>query len=126
MKEWIGVALGGMLGSVARHAITLGVQQCFGKGFPYGTLLVNAVGGLLIGIGWSLAEKNGWMQGAGELAWRVGFLGGLTTFSSYSLEVVRLYQEGHSGAAVAAMLVNVFLSIGFVVLGMNLGRLLSV
>lgn len=122
MREWIAVAIGGMIGSLARYAIQILLQNWIGKSFPLGTLVANVIGCFLIGLGWSFAEKHGWFQGPWELAWRVGFLGGLTTFSSFGLDVVKQAQTGQWGIAITLISLHLLLGLGAVVLGMNVWR----
>lgn len=112
MNVWLAVALGGALGSCARHAVRLAFDA--GPGFPWWTLLVNAVGGLLIGLAAGL-----WREGpeALRLGLVVGVLGGFTTFSAFSLETVQLLRE-QPVLALANVLGNVGLSLAACALGL--------
>lgn len=89
MNQWLAVALGGALGSMARLGLGSWVAGWLGNRFPYSTLLVNLLGCLLMGILVVLIER--W---AVAPQWRafllVGLLGGFTTFSSFSLEAYTL------------------------------------
>lgn len=93
------VMVGGALGSGARYLTGRAALSLFGPNFPYGTLAVNLIGGLLMG---ALAGSLVRAAGSGE-AWRlfvgVGVLGGFTTFSSFSLDVVTLIERGAPGTA---------------------------
>ncbi|MBL8547528.1 MAG: fluoride efflux transporter CrcB [Hyphomonadaceae bacterium] len=111
------VALGGAIGATARYGVSLGAVRLFGPSFPWGTLVVNVVGGLAMGL---LAARTG----PGDLlrlALGVGVLGGFTTFSAFSLETVRL-MEHQPGLAMLYVAASVLLSVGACWLGLSLGR----
>ena len=118
MTKVLLVALGGALGSVARYGVGMAAARVFGAAFPWGTLIVNVVGGLAMGV---LFARAGPAQESLHLFLGVGLLGGFTTFSAFSLESFRLLEQGPAPAAlyVAASLV---LSIGACWLGYSLGR----
>ena len=88
------VGIGGALGACSRYLITLGCTALLGKAFPYGTLFVNVIGSL--GLGVLLAALEQGMLS--EMPWRplitVGFFGALTTFSTFSMDNVSLLQDG--------------------------------
>lgn len=114
------LALGGALGAVARFLLSLGCDKLFGSTFPYGTLIVNLLGSLCIGV---LAA---WFASRPDLGmlWRttlmVGFLGAFTTFSSFSLETWHLLQIGETGKALLNITMNIGLCISAVWLGIIL------
>jgi CrcB protein len=112
MNAWLAVALGGALGSCARYAVRLAFAA--GGGFPWWTLLVNALGGLLIGLAAGL-----WREApeALRLGLVVGVLGGFTTFSAFSLETLQLLRE-QPVLALANVLANVGLSLAACALGL--------
>ncbi len=96
------VALGGALGSVARYLVGLAVT------FPFGTLAVNVIGSAAIGVLWaSQTDKTG----AAMVFLMFGVLGGFTTFSSFSLDVLRLLGDGRFVAAGAYACASFFVSI---------------
>ncbi len=86
-KVWL-VFIGGGIGAATRYGTTLLAGKWFGTGFPWGTLIVNLGGCFLIGIILGLAEKSNLIQPSTRLFFVTGFLGGLTTFSSYALESI--------------------------------------
>ena len=91
---YIFIALGGASGACLRYFLSQLMLQWFGKGFPFGTLLVNIVGSFFLGFLYSLLE-HGQLEAA---LWRttigIGFLGALTTFSTFSVDTLMLFQQG--------------------------------
>lgn len=99
------VFLGSGLGGVARYAVqTWALERR--PDYPFGTLAVNIIGGLLIGLYASYAARHGW----GE-EWRlllpVGLLGGFTTFSAFTAESARMWSDGRIDRALGYVLVSV-------------------
>jgi CrcB protein len=112
MKMILAVAAGGAVGSVLRHMVNVLALSWLGSAFPWGTLTVNIVGCFLMGV---LVETSAllWSPSPELRAFiAVGFLGGLTTFSSFSLDVAVLYERGEMMLAAAYVLVSVAASIG--------------
>ncbi len=117
------VALGGAAGAVARYAVMSGTTVLLGHGFPFGTIVVNVVGSFVLGV---LIELS-------ALVWTpspelramivVGVLGSFTTFSTYSLDVVTLWQRGEMGLATGYAITSVVLCILAIWLGMVLARI---
>ena len=108
------VALGGALGAAARFLIGISVA------FPYGTLLVNVLGSLLMGIAFQIMAAKGlerWMPLV-----LTGILGGFTTFSAFSLDVYRLYDEGRILSAGGYVAASVMFSITALFAGVALVR----
>jgi CrcB protein len=122
MNQLIVIALGGAFGSVARFLVSSGVYHWLGRGFPYGTLAVNVIGSFLIGL---LAETLILQRVTFALEYRaavlVGFLGGFTTFSSFSLETLYLIEQG----ALSKAAVNIALSVVVCLLATWLGLLVG-
>lgn len=125
MIQWIAVAAGGALGATLRHAVNQIALQALGADFPWGTLAVNILGSFIMGV----------FVGAFALFWdasqtlrlflTVGVLGGFTTFSAFSLDSVLLLQRGQVIDAVSYILGSVILSLGGLVAGMMLVRMVS-
>lgn len=117
------IALGGALGAVARYLAMSGVTRLMGHGFPYGTLVVNVVGsclmGALIGV---LAKMLTGFDGI-RLFVAVGFLGSFTTFSTFSLDVVTMFERGEMLSVLTYILGSVTLSVLALFMGLALVRL---
>ena len=121
MKEALAVAGGAALGALARWQLGVWLNARW-PGFPLGTLLANAVGGLLIGASLALLARPD--QALWRLLLVTGFLGGLTTFSAFSAESLQLLQRGAWGWAVAHTLAHVGGALGAAALGWWLARIL--
>ncbi|MEL6751280.1 MAG: fluoride efflux transporter CrcB [Pseudomonadota bacterium] len=122
MIHALAIFLGGGAGAVARHGVNGLAFRAFGSGFPVGTLTVNVVGSLLMGllIGVLAARSQG--DELVRLAVATGFLGGFTTFSAFSLDALTLWQRGESAAAAGYVFASVGLSLAAVVAGFALSR----
>lgn len=121
------VFLGGGLGAVCRYLVTTQVGARFGTVFPFGTLTVNTVGSFLMGLIMGvllLAEQHQFAAGPWKLLLTVGFLGGFTTFSSFSMETMTLVRGGSLFYAAANVLANLVLGFAAVMAGLVLGRML--
>ena len=112
------VAGGGALGALARYGVGLLGLRLFGADFPYGTLAVNAVGGVAMGFVFILVGDRKELM----LLLATGVLGGFTTFSSYSLEVVRMFERGDLATALGYALGSVLVACVGVYLGMSVAR----
>lgn len=115
----IAVAVGATIGALARWLAGLWLNMAW-AGFPLGTLLVNCVGGLLIGV--ALVWFDRVPNEALRLLCVTGFLGGLTTFSSFSGESLVLLQRGEWALALGHTLAHLFGSLACAALGFWLGR----
>jgi CrcB protein len=125
MKMVLVIAAGGALGAVGRHLVNVLAQSWFGSAFPWGTLTVNLVGCFLMGV---LVETSAllWSPSPELRAFiAVGFLGALTTFSSFSLDVAVLYERGDVLPAAAYVLASVVFSIGGLFSALALVRALA-
>ena len=115
MMTLLQVAAGGALGAVLRLGVTLGMARVAGPGFPLGVLTVNVLGSFLIGVLVVLSFHRGFDHLNPFLI--TGVLGGFTTFSTFSLEALTLYERGAAGAAAAYVGLSVVLSLAAVALG---------
>lgn len=115
------VFFGSGLGGLCRWGVYLGCTKFFGTGFPVGTVLVNilgclAVGILIIPLAGKGAEREHWRLGL-----LIGFLGGFTTFSTFGRETVELSQDGNQTAAIGNVLLSVGLGLFAVWVGTRIG-----
>lgn len=124
MTKILLVMIGGSVGALCRYGTGLLAVKLFGTGFPWGTLLVNLMGCFLIGLSFALAERTSLLSPSVRLLFMTGFLGALTTFSTYALETVNSARAGINLTAVANVLVNNIGGVVLVVIGMWLGRTL--
>jgi fluoride exporter len=116
------VFIGGGLGSMARYGLSALGMRLVGQGFPWPTLFINILGSALMGalMGW-LATQGSAPQSL-RLFIATGILGGFTTFSTFSLETVLLYERGQLGLAIAYVAASVAVGVGALVLAMRLAR----
>ncbi|MCF6203423.1 MAG: fluoride efflux transporter CrcB [Methylococcaceae bacterium] len=125
MSQLVAVAIGGAFGAVLRFLISSGVYHWLGRGFPYGTLAVNILGSLLIGLMTeTLILQKIALSSEYRLAILVGLFGSLTTFSTFSLETLYLLEEGQLAKASYNVLISVIVCVFAVWIGLNLGKLL--
>ncbi len=119
------VFIGGGLGAALRHGVNIGSARLFGTSFPVGTLTVNIIGCLVMGL------LTGYFAFKGDVSqhWRLflttGILGGFTTFSAFSLEVAALYERGEPALAAGYIAASVILSLAAVFAGLALMRSLA-
>lgn len=119
LESALWVALGGASGAVARFLLS---TAFFVPGqFPWPTLVINIAGSLGIGLLWGLYGQHGWFEAWGRYLLVVGFLGGFTTFSAFSLETVGLVEGGRSGAAAAYVLASLVCCVAAAWAGQRLG-----
>ena len=127
MNATLLVFLGAGIGGALRHGVNVACARTCGTAFPWGTLTVNVVGSLAMGVlsGW-LAVKAGeaWSQSA-RLFLATGVLGGFTTFSAFSLDAMLLWERNQALAALGYVAASVVLSIAGLVLGLAVARSLA-
>jgi CrcB protein len=123
----LAVAVGSALGGVARYGLSGVVARSVGETFPWGTLAVNVIGSFLIGVVATLTGPDGrllWSPVTRQF-WLVGIFGGFTTFSAFSLQTLRLAQDGEWLRAGGNVLLSVGLCLVFVWLGAALAAWLN-
>jgi CrcB protein len=118
---WL-IALGGAVGSVSRFLVGPAIQRAFGFTFPFGTLFINVVGSFILGVVAATAIEGGSLSPNGRAFLGIGFCGGFTTFSAFSLETVALLEGGQVGRASAYVIASVALSVSAAFLGLVAAR----
>ena len=121
--NWIAVAIGGALGAMARYGVSTLVFDASSQRFPYATLSVNVLGSFLIGILFVLIVEKGLLPPEMRSILMVGFLGAFTTFSTFSLDALGLWQNGHLLLALVYALGTVVLCLAAISLAVWLTRL---
>ena len=121
MFKFLCVAAGGALGAVARYGISSWVQSVGTTAFPWGTLCVNTVGSLLIGLFLGISELTP-VSSSTRLLFAVGFLGAFTTFSTYSLETLNLFRDKQAMLGLANIGLNNALTLFLVFAAYSVSR----
>jgi CrcB protein len=119
------VFIGGGIGAALRHGVNIATARLFGTSFPYGTLTVNVVGSLVMGLLTAYFAFKINMPQHWRLFLTTGILGGFTTFSTFSLDVAVLYERGQIAMAAFYVLISVVVSIGALFAGLALVRSLT-
>jgi CrcB protein len=124
MTEVLLVMLGGSVGALSRYGVALLAVRLFGSRFPWGTLIVNLSGCFLIGLAFALADRgSSIMNPSMRLFFVTGYLGALTTFSTFALETVNAIRTEDRLVALPNFVANNVLGMVLVFLGMCVGRI---
>lgn len=94
LAPYLAISLGGILGANSRYLVGLYVAERLGTTFPYGTLIINVTGSLIIGFFLTLVTERASIDPLWRLFFATGFLGAYTTFSTYTYETATLMREG--------------------------------
>ncbi len=124
MLQSLAIAVGGAAGALFRFWVSTWAYGRLGRDFPWGTLVVNVVGSLLMGLLYILLIERLVVSPLWRAALLVGFLGAFTTFSTFSIETLNLIEEGALFSALSNVLVSVILCLLGAWLGVLLGRTL--
>ena len=119
----IAIGIGAALGAILRWGLGVGLNHLL-PAMPLGTLMANLLGGYLVGLAIALFAQAPQVQAEWRLFVITGFLGGLTTFSTFSAEVVHALQQGRLGWAAATVSTHVLGSLGLTLLGLATPTLL--
>lgn len=122
MAQLISIAVGGAAGALLRFWVSNGVYALLGRGFPYGTLAVNVIGSLLMGLLYVFFLER--MTVSAELrgAILIGLLGSFTTFSTFSMETLNLVEQAEFLKAALNALLSVVLCLFAAWFGLVIGR----
>ena len=118
------VALGGALGSVARYLVGGWISRRLGVSFPYGTLVINLTGSVIVGFFMIWATERVLIDPRWRLLVVVGFCGAFTTFSSYAFETMAYFEQGQWLLMFTNFFSNNFLCLAGALVGMALARVL--
>lgn len=105
--QWLAVAIGGALGAMGRFAVVSYLAPVVGSRFPLGTLAVNLLGSFVIGICYVVLDEKLGASPEWRLFIMTGFLGAFTTFSTFSLDALSLWNSGFPMTALAYVLATV-------------------
>jgi CrcB protein len=122
MTQLFVVGFGGFIGAIARWGLSGLVQRVAPYSFPLGTLLVNALGCLILGALMAAAEGREWLSEEGRLFLTIGILGSFTTFSTFGYDTVALFRGGDMPMALANVGLNLVVGLAAVLAGAVLAR----
>jgi CrcB protein len=117
MNQFILIAIGGAVGAVLRYSMVIGIHTFLSVKFPYGTLLVNILGSFMIGSIYAAFAHNTALETWVKPLLIIGILGGFTTFSSYSFELLTLLKENEFLKAFSYLLLSNVMAIGAAFMG---------
>lgn len=120
MQKILYVGIGGFIGASLRYIISMQSTKWFGTSFPFGTLIVNVLGGFLMGVIMQLSIDTTMISPNQKLILTTGVLGGLTTFSTFSLETINLFSD--SNYLLGSL--NIGLNLFFSLIGLVVGKIL--
>ena len=124
MKHLVFIALGGAGGALARYGLYLLVHGQEAVRFPWATFAVNLLGSFAIGIAYVIIVERGWVHPDWRSVTMIGFLGAFTTFSTFSLEALALFEAGRAELAVGYIVLSVLACLLAVWGGMLLMRVI--
>lgn len=122
MRTVVGVGVAGALGALCRYGLGSLVSERYPGAFPLGTFLINVTGSFLLGLLFVLLTERAGLPPTWRTAVTVGFLGAYTTFSTFTLETLRLVEDGALGLAALNALGSLAVGLIAVWLGVSLGR----
>lgn len=122
MTNYILIAIAGAIGAVSRYSISGAAHRALGTNFPYGTLAANIIGCLLLGFIMKTTTSTTLIPASWRLPITVGFLGALTTFSTFSYETVKLLETSSYLPAVLNILANLIIGLLATVAGVIISK----
>lgn len=120
----LSIGILGAMGCLARYFLSGWVYGVFGRFFPYGTFAVNIIGAFLIGLIMEIGLRSTLIPPTLRVGLTIGFLGGLTTFSTFSYETFRLLEDGEFLIASTNVLLSVLVCLAFTWVGIYTARYL--
>ncbi|SFO31874.1 camphor resistance protein CrcB [Cohaesibacter marisflavi] len=124
MNQFIFVAIGGACGASLRHLVGLAALRSFGSGLPYGTMICNIVGSFFMGLLIHFLAVRFSASTEIRLLLTTGLLGGFTTFSTFSLDIVTMTERGQSGLALFYIAISLAGGIVALFVGLSAARAL--
>lgn len=122
--HWLSIAIGGAMGAMGRYWVSSCLLPISSYKFPYATFSVNVVGSLLMGFLYVLIVERGGLPEQARHLLMVGFLGAFTTFSTFSLDAISLWQNGGQTMALIYVFTTVFSCLLAIIVAIWLTRLL--
>ncbi|MET0063229.1 MAG: fluoride efflux transporter CrcB [Candidatus Thiodiazotropha endolucinida] len=122
LNQLIAIASGGAVGALFRFWVSSGIYSLLGRGFPYGTLVVNVLGSLVMGFLYVLLLERTTVSPEMRGALLIGFLGAFTTFSTFSIETLNLLEQAELLKAGLNILVSVIACVLACWFGLAVGR----
>jgi fluoride exporter len=124
LKDFFAISIAAVVGANLRYLLSRLLAREFGVAFPYGTLLINTLGSVIVGYFVVWTTERALVDPRWRLLVVVGFCGSFTTFSSYAFETIAYFEQGQWGLMLANVFSNNLLCLGAVLAGMALARVL--
>jgi CrcB protein len=122
--KYLAISLGGILGANSRYLIADWAAQRFGASFPYGTFIINISGSFVLGFFMAFLQDRAFIHPNYRLFFATGFCGAYTTFSTFTYESLRLWQDGSLLLAITNLLGSLAVGMFGVFLGFVFGRMI--
>lgn len=122
--KYLAISLGGILGANARYLMTGWAAEKFGTAFPHGTFIINISGALVLGFFMAFVQDRAFVHANYRLFFATGFCGAYTTFSTFTYETLRLFQDGSVLLGFTNILTSLLAGMLGVFLGFMIGRMI--